>query len=174
MKGRTPPALPEVTLHDSGYTVQIRSIGPTTLEALGQAVRKSLPGKPEPPLNTVIGLDGKETQEPNPADPAYEAALVAYEGQVQAKVGARLMELMRTYAVVYEVDAETLTPFRTAMAAVGVEIELDDREAWWKHFILNSQADAQQLVSAVLRQSGPTEEAIQEKVASFPGDVQGP
>lgn len=174
MKGRTPPALPDVTLHDSGYTVQIRSIGPTTLEALGQAVRKSLPGKPDPPLNTVIGLDGKETQEPNPADPEYAAALAAYEEQIQAEVGTRLMELMRTYAVVYEVDAETLASFRAAMLAVGVEIESDDREAWWKHFILNSQADAQQLVSAVLRQSGPTEEAISQKIEQFPGDVQGP
>lgn len=173
MKGRTPPVLPEVILHDSGYTVQIRSIGPTTLEALGQAVRKSLPGKPEPPLNIVTGLDGQPSQEPNPADPDYEAALAVYEEQVQAEVGARLMELMRTYAVRYEVDPETLAEFRAAMQAAGVELEDDNREVWWKHFILNSQADAQQLVSAVLRQSGPTEEAIQEKVASFPGDVPG-
>lgn len=169
--GRTPPPLPELTLPDSGYTVQIRPLGSTTLQQIGETARKSIPA-PVPPMNTVTDLDGKEQQEPNEADPDYLAAVAAYEQEVQNDAGQRLLNIMQAYAVVYEPDVEQVTAFRAGMQAGGVEIDGDDRAVWFWHFLLGSARDSQELVQALVRRSQPTEAAIQEKVTSFSGDVQ--
>lgn len=169
--GRTPPALPTVTLPDSGYTVEIRSLGPTTLQAIGTAVRKENP-EPEPPMNEVVGLDGQPALEANAADPDYQATLAAHQTKVNGLIGVRLLGIMQEFAVIYDIDSDVLAMFRSAMSKAGVELDEDDRKVWWEHFILNSEQDAKQLMGAVLRRSQPTEEAIREKVADFPGDVQ--
>lgn len=157
---------------DSGYTVEYRSIGPTTMYEINLAVRKEFP-EPAPPLNSVTGLDGKEHQEANPADPDYVAALEAYQQDYAMKVMDRMLDVMTDLAIEGEVDTNAVARFRRGMRRSGVALPEDDRDVWVRHILIASERDLQTLQAAVLRRSQPTEEAIREKVVSFPGDVQG-
>ena len=49
-QGRTVLPLPEHTFKDSGITIKIRKIGPTTYQRLAQAIMRDMPD-PDPPLN---------------------------------------------------------------------------------------------------------------------------
>lgn len=171
-KGREVPALPTVTLPDSGYTVGIRPLGPSTLQHIGEAARKELT-RPTPPINTVTGLDEQEKQVENTADPDYLAAMDQYEQDIQMDIGQRLLKIMQAYAVVYEPDLAALNQFREGMAAGGVTFDDDDRSVWFWHFLLSSQRDSQELIQAVVRRSQPTPEVVDAKVASFSDPVQG-
>lgn len=173
MHGRTPPALPTVTLSGSGYTVELRPIGPLTVDEIRKAVKKALPA-PEPPINTVPGLDGKDHDEPNPADPDYQRALLTYELDVNAEVGERLFRLIARRAIASEVDTDAVQRIRADMQDIGVELPEDDRDVFVRHILINSNQDMTDLQNAVLRRSAPTPEAVQEKVADFPADVQKP
>lgn len=167
---RTPPPLPTITLPDSGYTVEFRPIGPLTINEIGKAVRKETPA-PDAPRNTVTGLDGTEQTETNTADPAYQAALAAYESAVATEVGMRLMRLIARRIVMTPADVETAQQARADLAEIGVELPEDDRDVFLNHVLFAGTDDIMAIQSAFLRRSQPTEEAIQEKVADFPGEV---
>lgn len=169
---RTPPPLPTITLPGSGYTVEFRPIGPLTMGELSKAVRKELPA-PEPPRNTVTGLDGKQTQEANDADPAYQAALTAHEAKVNQEIGNRVLKLLARRIVTTPDDLETAQQMRADLAELDVTVPDDDREVFLLHVLVGDQEDLTALQAAFMRRSQPTEEAIQEKVADFPGDVPG-
>lgn len=169
--GRTPPPLPTVTLPDSGYTVEIRPIGPLTMQDLNRDVRKEMPA-PEPPLNTVKGLDGKDTREANPLDPDYQDALRTHEAAVTEVIGQRMFALIARRGVATPVDAEAVARARADFAGI-VSLPDDDREVFLRHVLIASTEDLTALQAAILRRSQPTEEAISEKVADFPDPVQG-
>lgn len=170
-KGRTVPALPTVTLPDSGYTIQIRSLGPTTMFQINQAAQKEFP-PPDPPINIVTGLDNKEHSEPNPNDPAYVAALADYQQEFALKVMDRLLDVFTDLAIEGEVDSDAVERFRRGMRRSGVTLPEDDRDVWVRHILISSQRDLEMLQSAVARRSQPTEAAIAEHTAMFRGDVQ--
>jgi energy-converting hydrogenase Eha subunit E len=170
-KGRTVPPLPEVTLPHSGYTVQIRPIGPLTINELGKAVRKEIPA-PAAPLNDVTGLDGRPGQEANEADPDYIAALEAYETKVNAEVGARILKLIAVRAIASPVDTEAVQQLRADMAAVGVTLPDDDREVFFNHILVVHTDDLTAIQTAVLQRSMPTEEVVKQKTADFLDPVQ--
>jgi hypothetical protein len=167
---RTVPPLPTVTLPESGYTVEFRPIGPLTINEISKAVRKELPA-PEVPLNEVTGLDGKPTQEPNEADPEYQQALAAHEQTVGAEIGRRMMRLIARRIAMTEADAEVVQQIRADMLEVGVDLEPDDADVFLNHVLIGGTEDIQALQAAVMRRSQPTQEAIQEKAADFPGEV---
>ena len=170
MNGRTPPPLPSLTLPVSGIEVTIHPFGRMTMDEIGKAARKALPA-PEPPLNTVVGLDGKETQEPNPADPDYLAALAAHEDALSTDVVLRILRIAAAYAVDFTVDAAAVARFRKGMAAGGVDLPEDDHEVYFWHFLVREDGDLQALIAALMRTSTVTEEAVQEQVAAFPDHV---
>ncbi len=172
MQGRTPPPLPSLTLPVSGRSVQLHPLARMTLDEIGKTARKALP-EPAPPLNTVTGLDGKEAQEPNPADPDYIAALEAHGDALSTDIVLRLLRIAQAYAVEYEIDTKAVARFRKGMAAGGVTLPDDDREVYFWHFLVSEDGDLQALVAAITRTSTVTEEAVTEKVAEFPDDVQG-
>ena len=168
---RTPPALPTVDLTGSGYRVEFRPIGPLTVEEIRTAVRKALP-EPDPPMNTVQGLDGKDTQEPNTADPDYLRALAEHDITVNTEVGERLFRLIARRSIATPVDAEAVAQLRSDMADIGVELPKDDRDVFVRHILIGSNQDMTDLQNAILRRSQPTREAVTEKVESFSDPVQ--
>lgn len=173
MNGRTPPPLPSLTLPVSGTIVQLHPLARMTLDEIGKAARKALP-EPDPPMNTVTGLDGQPSQEPNPADPSYLLALAAHDDALTSDIVLRLLRIAQAYAVEYEIDGEAVARFRKGMAAGGVTLTDDDREVYFWHFLVSEDDDLQALVAAITRTSTVTEEAVQEQVAAFPDPVQGP
>jgi hypothetical protein len=169
---RTPPPLPEVNLTGSGYTVKFRPIGPMIANEISKAARKTIV-EPTPPRNTVTGLDGKERQEENTADPDYQVALQEYYQTLGLEITDRLMQYIARSSIEVEVDTEAVQRVRDGLTAAGVEPPTDDREVFLKFVLIGSQEDLDTLRNAVMRRSQPTEEAIQEKAADFPGDVPG-
>lgn len=168
---RTPPPLPTVELPESGYTVEFRPIGPLTLNEISKAVRKEQPA-PQPPLNTVKGLDGKDHDEPNEADPGYQAARAAHEQRVGAEIAKRMMQLLARRITRTPEDEAAVQSIRADMLEIGVDLESDDADVFLNHVLIGGAEDIKALQAAFLRRSQPTEEAIQDKVADFPGDVQ--
>jgi hypothetical protein len=166
---RTPPPLPTVTLPGSGYTVEFRPIGPLRAAELDKIIRKSMPA-PEPPSNTVTGLDGKPREEPNPADPEYQLALVAHNERVNRAVGDGLFRLI-AQVITTPIDPDAVQQAREDFAAIGFPLEGNDREVFLRHVLVASEQDLNLLQAAVMRRSQPTMEAVQEKVADFPADV---
>jgi hypothetical protein len=166
---RTPPPLPTVTLPGSGYTVEFRPIGPLRAAELDKLVRKSMPA-PEPPTNIVTGLNGKPHEEPNPADPAYQEALAAHNDTVNKAVGEAIFNLI-AQVITTPTDPDAVQQARDDFTAIGLALEGSDREVFLRHILVASEEDLSLLQAAVMRRSQPTEEAVQEKVSDFQGDV---
>jgi hypothetical protein len=66
------------TFEGSGAKLLCRRVNP----ALMLQLRKLMP-EPKPPMNEVDGFDGKKRLEPNPDDPAHQAALNAYNADFE-------------------------------------------------------------------------------------------
>jgi hypothetical protein len=97
--GRTVSPLPEHTFKDSGITITIRKVGPTTQQRLAQQIMKDYP-EPQPPIiETELG------PEPNPADPAYLSAKEAWSQQTRTELSDRLMLIAALEAEVTIDDA---------------------------------------------------------------------
>lgn len=159
--GRIPPELPEFTFVGSDITVRLRKVSPFLL---GE-VAKSVP-KPMPPLNTVDYGNGP-TQEPNEADPGYLQALEEYKQEV----GNRNLRALIHLGVECEVDAAAVQALRTQMATFGVDLDPDDKWVYIVNIAITDTDEIVELRDAILRKSQPTEGAVQESLAAFPGDV---
>lgn len=159
----TEQATEKLTL-STGITVGIRKISPYTFDALNRAFPK-----PEPPMQPVDYGQGDIRQEPNPAHPAYQSALVKH----QAMVNEKSQLLMLSMGVVTELDEaalELLSVLRSGLAAIGIEIDDDNHLAYLKHVAIKSEADLTRIAAAVTSKSQPTEEAVQDHLETFPGD----
>lgn len=157
------PGLTPFTFPDSGRTVFVRRVGPLLMATL----RKQYP-PPTPPLNRVDYGDGVVREEPNPADPDHQAALQEYNLQLEER--ARRLCVRRGIVVRLDDEAAAeLAALREDAAAVGLELEGSDVELYVSYLCVQTEADYEALVSAVLRRSQPTEEAIQEAADSFRG-----
>lgn len=163
MTGRTPPPLEELML-SSGITVKIRKVSPMTL----QAVKRQYP-RPAPPLVENDYGDGKVRREPNPADPAYAQAL---EDHLQM-VGLKVIDVLMDLGVDVAPDAEAVAAFRARMQRHGIEVQGDDHQIYVQHIAIQTEDDLERVREAITRKAMPTEEAVQEHLATFPGDVQG-
>jgi len=109
-RGRTVPALPEHTFKDSGITIRIRKVGPTTQQRLAQQIIKDNP-EPQPPVvETEVG------PEKNEADPEYIEKLAAWNTETRNQLTQRLLLISALEAEV-EIDA-TAGSIRMLTAAV--------------------------------------------------------
>lgn len=170
MKGRTPPALPTLTLPDSGHTVTVHPVSRWTRDEILKAARTVVP-EPEVPTSKVSVMGAPETDEPNPADPDYVAAMERYVYALNGEVIVRTLRIAQAGAVDYDVDAEKLARFRKQMEAGGITIEGDDREVWFYHILQSSDEDTQALIDTILRRSTVTEQEVAARVAQFPDQV---
>lgn len=148
----------------TGITVGIRKISPYTRDAIARAFP---PPKP-PMVQAEFGPDDVR-EEPNEADPDYQAALQAHNLFIAEKLQSVLLRL----GVVVDIDHERLEIFRAAMAEIGVETDPDDHMAYVKYIAIGTPEDLARLGAAIVGKSEPTEEAVAAAVATFPGDVPG-
>lgn len=152
---------------DTGEIVLIRKVSPL----LAQAAQRQIP-KPRPPMNRVDYGDGDVRDEPNPADPAYQEALAAWQEALEARV--RLIAIRMGVAIEWtEEKRQRLAELRQVAGEIGIEIESDDTVAFVSHIAIGTADDYQELVEAIMQRVRPTEEAIAEAVETFRPQVAG-
>lgn len=153
----------EITL-PSGATLRVKRISPMTLIAIERAHPD-----PRPPLQEVDYGNGSHRREPNPLDPQYQLDLAAHQ---QTKNLLILQAFVRL-GVEVEVDAARLADYRADMAALGVTLPDDDKYVYVANILCETNDDLMVLRNAIESGSIPTEAAIAERAATFPGAVQG-
>lgn len=163
-KGRTVKMTGEPLELSSGITVYVRKVSPYTR----QAIAKSIP-KPAPPMATVDYGDGKTREEPNEADPQYQAQL----NEWQAAVSARSQDVILRLGVQAEIDPEAVAERRAEMDALGLPSDTDDHLFYLKHVAIESDADLTAITDAVLSKSQPTPQAVAQHQETFRGNIQG-
>jgi len=167
-RGRAVPDLPEYTFAN-GVVAHLRRVSQFTQAHIEITTRKRTPA-PVPPLATVDMGNGPQF-EPNPSDPAYQQALQDYQVFISSKVMDGMIEL----GVDLEVDQGALDEIVRVMDLLGTPLcEISDKVAYVKYCCMfDIQVEGQQLADALRAVGQPTEEAIQEQVATFPSDLPG-
>lgn len=174
-RGRTPPALPEHTFKDSGITIKIRKVGPTTQQQLARAIMRDMPEPAVPVTDTELG------PEPNAADPGYLLAKAAWDTATNNEMNTRMLLIAALEAEVVIDDAARIDIKRKQrhMQLIGIPYEpnpdLTDAENEKVFYILHVAAatadDLREFGDAVLRRSVPTEEAVQAQISTFQRDL---
>lgn len=181
VKGRAVPALPQFTFPDSGITVGLRRFAPDTQDQIARALMRDHPAPPVPVVEGIERADGTFETEPNPADPDYQAALVAYLNQINTETSTKMFGLaMRRIEV--EVDQAAVDRYKEDMAAIGTPIPetmddgtpWDDRTIYIRCICISSSYDLTAMLAYLQRRSLPTEAAVQEYLESFRGHIQRP
>jgi hypothetical protein len=174
-RGRVAPPLPEHTFKDSGITIKIRKVGPTTQQRLAQQIMKEIPEPLPPIVETELG------SEANPADPAYLESKADWDQQTRNELTQRMMLIAALEAEVVIDDAARadIARKRRHLKIIGIPYEnnpdMTDAENEKVFYILHVAAatpeDLGEFSQAVLRRSVPTEEAVQAQIATFQRDV---
>jgi hypothetical protein len=176
-QGRIAPPLPSFTFKDSGITIGIRKVGPTTQQRLAQQIMRDIPEPAIPVVDTEMGA------ETNPADPAYLAAREAWEQQTRNELTQRLMLIAALEAEV-EIDEwakADIARKKRHLNLVGIPYqdnpdltrEENEKVFYILHVAAATPEDLGDFSQAVLRRSVPTEEAVQSQIATFQRDVPG-
>jgi len=175
-RGRVAP-LPTFTFPDSGITVELRRLAPGTQEQIAHAVEhdeewRTEHPKPEPPLQTVTDLEGREELVPNDDEPEYKKRLGVYNAALNTEIGERLITLAKRQ-IVCEVDAEAVEKLRDDMAAIGAPFpeDADDADIYINRICISSVLDLGALLAYIQGSSRPTEAAIARHRATFSGSV---
>lgn len=174
-RGRIVPPLPEHTFKDSGVTIRIRKVGPTTQQRLAQAIMQEIPEPPVPIVETELG------KEANAADPQYMIDKDAWETKTRQELTNRLM-LIAALGAEVEIDdraraeiARKKRSYQIAHIPYDDNPDMSDEENERVFYILHvcaaSPEDLGEFGAAVLRRSVPTEEAVQSQIATFQRDV---
>ena len=168
LKGRAGAALPQFTFPDSGITVGLRRFSPDTQDRIVRELQRKSPPPPAPEIETELG------SEPNPADPDYQQALATYWARINLEASERMFQLALRQIDV-EVDHAALDRLKADMEAIDTPLDADkdDRDLYIRHICISSVHDLTALLSYLQRYSTPTEEAIQERLDSFRGNVPG-
>jgi len=170
-RGRAAPVLPEHTFKDSGVTIKIRKVGPTTQQRLAQQIMKDLPEPPVPTVETELG------PEPNAADPVYLLAKAEWEQTTRRELNERLMLIAALEAEV-SIDDQARADIarkKRHLQLIGIPYEdnpaltTDENEKvfYILHVAASTPEDIGDFAQAVLRRSVPTEEAVQSQIATF-------
>ncbi len=178
-KGRAAPPLPSFTFPGSGITVQIRRLGPFTLDAINQKVREER--RPPKPPRTMVNYGTEEKPESkieeNQADPDYKQALADYEVEVQDASGRKIIDTIIEHAVIVEVDDDEVSNMRAFLLDLGMSQEEVDRTSdhsiYIKHVCIKTGEDLTELQRFVIGESMPTEERVQAHEDAFRSEVPG-
>jgi len=173
-RGRIVPPLPEHTFKDSGITIRIRKVGPTTQQRLAHIIKQEFPAPPVPIVETELG------KEPNAADPQYMIDKDAWETQTNTELTNRLLLIAALEAEVMIDDRARAEIARKKrhLALIGITEDYPDltpeeneRVFYILHVCAASPEDLGEFGAAVLRRSVPTEEAVQSQIATFQRDL---
>jgi hypothetical protein len=186
VKGRAVPDLQQHTFQDSGITVKLHKLSPmTSRDLVAQIERELAAEKPEPPIVEVDYGSGKVRQ-PHTGHPVYVDLLKAWNQKVNELANDRLFRLACLDAVEMTIGDEERAAIarkkRLLKIAARLEWEHDpdltddenDQLFYIKHIACASPDDLTDFYKAVATRSQPTEAAIEQHKASFPGDVSRP
>lgn len=162
--GHWGPHVTDEFTFSTGKTVGIRRVSPL----LAYALRRQFP-PPKPPMQEVEHAAGGGRQEPNPSHPDHLEALAAHQELVNHKT----QDLMIEGGVEVEVDQEALAQARALMEMSGAVLptEISEKVAYIKYCLVGSAEDIAGIIRAVQGISQPTEEAVANHTATFPGDA---
>lgn len=172
VKGRAVPLLPLHTFQDSGITVGIRKIAPSTQQRLHDLILREHP-KPMPPtVETDLG------PEENAADPDYLVRLGEWKNNVNRALNARMFKLACLECEV-EVDTEEVKRKQAHFRAIGLDWDDDPKLSpeqnaklfYIQHIACATTDDMKEFYAAVTQRSTPTEEAVARHIDTFRGDV---
>ena len=174
-RGRTVPALPQHTFKDTGITIGIRKVGPSTQQSIARSIMRDMPKPPIPMVETELG------PEPNPADPAYIAAMEQWQQETRSELTRRLMLIAALEADVTIDDAARadMARRRRSMQLAKTPYEDDpdltpeenERVFYVLYVAAGTPEDLGEFGEVVMRRSVPTEEAVQEHIATFQGNL---
>ena len=174
-RGRIAPALPQHTFKDTGITIGIRKVGPSTQQSIAQAIMRDMPEPPIPVIETELG------PEQNAADPAYIAAKAEWSQKTRAELTRRIMLIAALEADVTiddrarEDSARRRRSLRLAKTPYDDDPDLtpeeNERVFYVLHVAAGTPEDLGEFGDVVLRRSVPTEEAVQSQIATFQRDL---
>lgn len=174
-RGRIAPALPQHTFRDTGITIGIRKVGPSTQQSIAHAIMRDMPEPAIPIIETELGAEA------NPADPAYFAAKAEWDQKTRGELTRRIMLIAALEAEVTIDDqarvdiARRRRSLSLAKTPYQDDPELTDEENTRVFYVLYVAAgtpeDLSDFGAIVMRRSAPTEEAVQTHVATFQRDV---
>lgn len=171
--GRRVPQLHQHTIADTGITVGIRKVSPLIQADIRAAVDHDHP-RPEPPMQRVETGPDTWQSVPNPADPAYLAALGVWQREHNQRISNQLLTYAAERAIDVEVDADAVAELRADMAARGVDLSgRSDKYVYVCYVCIGSSDDLQELSEVVFNRSRPSAEAIAAQKATFPDHVSG-
>lgn len=187
VRGRAAPARARHTFKDSGITVELHKIGPTTMMRLSEGIRREAERYPEghehkypePPIE-VIEIGGVKSEERNVNDPEYREALAKWQQWANKESNDRFLRIAAADAVV-PIDASDadiaieVARVRRRMAAEGVEIptfeQYDEAEnnriVWVSYICIASVQDLQEFYAVLTQRTVVSEEAIEAHTATF-------
>lgn len=152
------------TFPDSGVEVKIRKVSPL----LALEVQRSIK-KPEPPLEKVILASGEESEEPNRSHPDYLDALQQYNIEVEEKTKKLLISRGVNIVMTDEMKEEVKELREYMKKEMGIDLPVNDKEAYISYIAIESAKDFESLIQAVLGASQPTTEAVETSKDSFQG-----
>lgn len=172
-KGRQVPKLESFTFPDSGITVQLRKVSPLLRDDVDALMRRQHP-PPDPPMQVLdTGFGDGATPQPNVADPAYRQAVAEWQLAHWQRVGDALLRLAVTRYVECAVDTAAVAELRAAMAAIGVELDADDKYVYITRIAIASRDDQTDFSNALFQRTTQLREAVDSHKATFRGDVPG-
>lgn len=174
-KGRKVPELPTYTFAVTGVEVKIRRLGPFTMDEIRKSLKKQRKPPEVPTVVVEVGDARVRLSEPNPGDPDYRRAVEEYNLWISTTIGEKMMDLMVNYCILCTVEEDIVTEKRALLAMIDPTIneEYSDREVYVQHYLLGTTDELESVQNFILGRSMPTEEAVQEHIDTFPGDVQG-
>lgn len=162
--------LRQVRLPTSGKVVTVCK-PPFSSAALTIQVRRSLP-KPQPPMQKVDYGNGEEWEE-NGLHPDYQAALRAWEGDVNLALCEALVDFGTE---VHQLTGEELNEAHAARRKLERVVPLNgmtDKDVWLRFVAVASDEDYRVLWQSIAAIGTATEAQIAAYVETFRGDVQG-
>lgn len=174
-KGRKVPALPTYFFETAGVEVQIRRLGPFTMDDIRKKLLKERK-RPQPPTYPVeIGEMRVKVMEENPNDPGYIREVAEWQTWFQTSMAEKMLELMIDYCIVCEVDLDDVAQQREMLNIVDPELNatMSDRHVYIRYHLMCTPGDLEGVQKFILGQSMPTQEAVEEHIDSFPSNVPG-
>lgn len=151
-------------IKDTERTIQITKVSPLLIRQL----RKSYP-EPEPPTNTVTLADGRTVEEPNRADPAYEAELREHRQMMSERSNELLIE-RGVIVALSEADLKEVKELKDFWKKNhNITLEGSDKFIFVNYICLGTGEDIKELVEAITKRSYATAEGTQQALDTFPG-----
>ena len=145
----------------TGIVVTVKPLNPFFGTDAAMALRRTYP-RPQPPLQEVEGLNGKEMQ-PNRANQDYLRELAEYNRMINTKA----FEWSLEEACDVEIDPERLAARKAKYAARGMELPETDKLAYLTRVAIGSADDLSAVREAIQELAVPTEDAIREKADGY-------